>query len=266
MAWLKDITLGQFYPGDSLLHRLDPRSKLVASLIFMTCVLVALTPSLMFLYAILCLFAVVFSRVPTSHILRSLKPFSWLFLVTFAIHLFATAGTPFFGNTPLLSAITREGLANAIVFTYRLGLLLMLAAVFTLTTAPVEIADSLERLLAPLQQVKFPVHEFVLMVSIALRFLPILVNEALRVKNAQLSRGLALQGSLAQRVKGALPMILPLFVSAIRRAEDLAVAMEARGYVTCADRTSYRRLEFAAADYGLLALALTFAGLTALLA
>lgn len=264
MALNNDITLGQFYPGDSVLHRLDPRSKLVASLIFMTCVLLAVTPLLILCYAVLCLSAVVVSKIPPANILGSLKPFSWLFLVTFGIHLFTTGGVPLFGDSALGITLTREGLVKAFVFTSRLGLLLVLAGVFTMTTTPVEIADSLDRLLAPLKRLKLPVNEFVLMVSIALRFLPILVNEANRVKSAQLSRGLSLQGNLVRRVKSMLPMILPLFVSAIRRAEDLAVAMEARSYVSGAERTSFRRLKFGAGDYGLLVLVAGFAVAAAL--
>lgn len=260
MAFLRDITLGQYYPADSFLHRLDPRSKLLASLIFMTCLLLPVRLNSILLQAGICVLGFYFSRIPAKMIIRNLKPFLWLFLITFGIHLFTTKGNavvsiPFFGIKA-----TEQGLLNGISYSIRLSLLIIFAALLTMTTAPIELTDSLDKLLSPLKRFRLPVHEFVLMITLALRFLPILIREAERIKNAQLSRGASLEGSLLQRVKNIVPMILPLFISAIRRAEDLAVAMEARHYVGGEGRTSYRKLAFSGGDYSLLAFSLAFLG------
>lgn len=149
-------------------------------------------------------------------------------------------------------AITKEGLFNAGLYTVRLLLLIILAAWLTLTTTPIELTDGLERLLLPLKRFKLPVHEFVLMVTLSLRFLPILIQEAERIKNAQLSRGASLEGTLMHKVRNIVPMVVPLFLSAIRRADELALAMEARHYVGGDGRTSFGHLRLTKVDCGVL--------------
>ncbi len=262
---LKDITLGQYFPGNSFLHRLDPRSKLFASLIFMTCLLLSQELFLFLLLTGVCLLGFYLSEIPLSRILKNLKPFFWLFLITFCIHLFTTKGHEINRISFLGFGLSEEGLLNGLSYSLRLGLLIVFAAFLTMTTPPIEITDSLEKLFSPLKRFKVPVHEFVLMMTLSLRFLPLLILEAERIKNAQLSRGVSLEGNLLQRVKNIVPMILPLFISAIRRAEDLAVAMEARHYVGGEGRTSFRKLRFRKGDFGMLAFSsLTFFGVVLL--
>jgi len=257
---LKDITLGQYFPGNSFLHRLDPRSKLFASLIFMTCLLLSQKFFLFLLLAGICVLGLYLSEIPLSRMLKNLKPFFWLFLITFLIHLFTTPGKEFIHISIWGFSLSEEGFVNGLTYSLRLGLLIIFAAFLTMTTPPIEITDSLEKLFSPLKRFKVPVHEFVLMVTLSLRFLPLLILEADRIKNAQLSRGVSLEGNLLQRIKNIVPMILPLFISAIRRAEDLAVAMEARHYIGGEGRTSFRKLRFRRGDFGMLA----FAGLACL--
>lgn len=250
---LKDITLGQYYPGNSFLHRLDPRSKLLTSLIFMTCLLLSNKLFLLLVLLGVSVSGVYFSGIPFVRMLKNLRPFFWLFLITFLIHLFTTQGRELIRIPILGFSLSEEGFVNGVSYSLRLGLLIVFAGFLTMTTAPIELTDSLEKLLSPLKRFKVRVHEFALMMTLSLRFLPILILEAERIKNAQLSRGASLEGNLLRRVKNIVPMILPLFVSAIRRAEDLAVAMEARHYVGGEGRTSFRKLQFRRGDFGLLA-------------
>lgn len=252
MGFLNDITLGQYCPGNSFLHTLDPRSKLIASLLFMTGLLLSNSISLILLLGGICVVGIYFSEMPIKIISKNLKPFFWLFLITFAIHLLTTKGETILTVPFLGLSVTEEGFFNGITYSLRIVFLITFAALLSLTTAPIELTDSLERLFSPLKKLKVPVHEFALMMTLSLRFIPILIQEAERIKNAQLSRGVSLQGSLPRRVKNIIPMILPLFISAFRRAEDLAVAMEARHYVGGEGRTNYRRLVFKRADFGLL--------------
>ncbi|MFQ5676509.1 MAG: energy-coupling factor transporter transmembrane component T family protein [bacterium] len=256
MAFLNDITLGQYYPGNSLLHRLDPRSKLCVGLILMTGLLLTHKLSLTLFFLGICLFGLTISGIPAQRILRNLKPFFWLFLITLAIHLLTTKGHEVI-RIPLIGVgVTKEGFLNGLSYSLRLGLLVIFATFLTMTTAPIELTDGLEKIFSPLRRFKVPVHEFVLMMTLSLRFLPILILEAQKIKNAQLSRGVSLDGNLLQRVKNIAPMILPLFVSAIRRAEELAVAMEARHYVGGDGRTSFRKLQFEQRDFGMIAFAI----------
>ncbi|MFQ5753192.1 MAG: energy-coupling factor transporter transmembrane component T family protein [bacterium] len=249
MAFLNDITLGQYYPGDSFLHRLDPRSKLLASLIFMTCLLLSNDLYLILIQAGLFLLAMYFSKIPYKVVLKNLKWFFWLFLITFCIHVL---DLDIISTLPFLSfKISEHGLIIGLSYTIRLALFIVFASLLTLTTTPIELTDSLEKLFSSLKQLKLPVHEFALMMTLTIRFIPILIREAERIKNAQLSRGASLEGRLLQRIKNIIPMLLPLFISAIRRADDLAVAMEARHYIGGEGRTNYHQLVFKSADFGL---------------
>jgi energy-coupling factor transport system permease protein len=252
MGFLNDITLGQYYPGNSFLHRLDPRSKLISSLFLMTSLLLCNNLSIILALGGICIVSVYLTKLPVKIISKNLKPFIWLFLITFGIHLLTTEGKTIASLSVLGLKISEQGLINGTTYSIRLAFLITFAALLTLTTPPIELTDSLERLFSPLKKFRVPVHEFSLMMTLSLRFIPILIREAERIKNAQLSRGVSLQGSLLQRVKNIIPMILPLFISAFRRAEDLSVAMQARNYVGGEGRTNYRRLEFKRGDFGLL--------------
>lgn len=216
----------------------------------MTCLLISTQLSLLLVHAALVSVAIWIAKIPFGIFAKNLKWFLWLFLITFAIHVLEVT---IVANFPFLSFnIRAAGWMNGAVYTLRLALLIIVASLLTLTTSPIELTDSLERLFAPLNRLKVPVHELALMMTLSLRFIPILIREAERIKNAQLSRGASLEGSLSQRIHNIIPMLLPLFVATIRRADDLAVAMEARNYLGGEGRTCFRRLVFRKADCWLL--------------
>ncbi len=252
MAFLNDITLGQYYPGEAIFHRLDPRSKLVGTTLITIGLLISSKLSLILIQSAVILAAIWVSRIPFMVIARNLKWFGWLFLITVAIHVLEIA---IVGSFPFLSfGIRSAGWLNGAIYSLRLGLLIVIASLLTLTTSPIELTDSLERIFSPLKRLRIPVHELALMMTLSLRFIPILIREAERIKNAQLSRGASLEGNILQRIHNIVPMILPLFISAIRRADDLAVAMTARNYIGGEGRTCYRRLAFGPGDFLLILL------------
>ncbi len=249
MAFLTDISLGQYYPGDSFIHRLDPRTKLIAIFCFMTALLVSLKPIVLAGFAVLLLGIIAGSQLPVSLVLKNIRPFIWLFLLTIFVHVFLTPGRVLYTLPMLNLDITSEGLSLGLVYSVRLILLIILAALLTLTTSPIELTDALEKMLGPLKRFKVPTHEIVMMLTLSLRFIPTLLEEALRLKNAQMSRGATFDGSLVQRIKSIVPLILPLFISAFRRADDLALAMDSRCYTGGEGRSSFRKLKFKVADY-----------------
>lgn len=249
MAFLTDISLGQYYPGDSFIHRLDPRTKLIAIFCFMTALLVSFQPVVLGGFAILLIIIIASSRLPVALVLKNIRPFIWLFFLTVLVHLFWTQGQVLYTVPVVNLDVTQEGLTLGLVYSVRLVLLIILAALLTLTTSPIELTDALEKMLGPLKRFKVPTHEIVMMLTLSLRFIPTLLEEALRLKNAQMSRGATFDGSLVQRIKSVVPLILPLFISAFRRADDLALAMDSRCYTGGEGRSSFRKLKFKAADY-----------------
>ncbi|HNR66795.1 MAG TPA: energy-coupling factor transporter transmembrane component T [bacterium] len=256
MAFLNDITLGHYWPGDSIVHNLDPRSKLLGLLGVMTTLLMVLNPIMLMAYALFSLFVVRLAKLPAALVFRNVRPFLWLFLITIAIHLFWTPGRSLFQVPVVNLNATHEGLAFGILYSIRLALLVIYAALLTLTTSPMELMDGLERLLNPLKRLRVPTHEIVLMLSLSLRFIPTLLEEAQRLKNAQLSRGASFDGSLFKRIQSVIPLVLPLFVSAFRRADDLALAMDARCYSGGEGRTTYKILRLGIVDWIVLLMAL----------
>ena len=265
MAFLNDISLGHYYPADSFVHRLDPRTKLIAVLCVMTCLLISFEPSVLLFFSILTLAVVGVSRLPMSLVFKNIRPFLLLFLLTIAVHVFWTQGRVI-AQVPLLQLnITAEGLFFGFVYSVRLALLIIIAAVLTLSTSPIELTDALEKLFKPLKRLKVPTHEIVMMLTLSLRFIPTLLEEAQRIKNAQLSRGATFEGNLVQRFKSIVPLVLPLFISAFRRADDLALAMDSRCYTGGEGRTSFRRLKFQNADYLVLAVSVALVPLVILL-
>ncbi len=249
MALFNDITLGHYYPGDSFIHRLDPRTKLIAIMVLMTSLLVSYRPILLFGFILLTIFIVILSRFPVSLVFRNLRPFIWLFAITLTVHIFWTPGRILW-HIPLIGIdVTSEGLRMGLVYSIRLALLIVYAAILTLSTSPIELTDSLERLLSPLKRLRVPTHEIIMMLTLSLRFIPTLLEEAQRIKNAQLSRGATFEGNVIRRIRSIIPLILPLFVSAFRRADELALAMDSRCYMGGEGRTSYKVLQFKAADY-----------------
>lgn len=227
---LRDITLGQYYPVDSPVHRLDPRAKILLAFLYIIGIffvkdLVMYLPVAAYLALVTWL-----SRLPFSMMVKSLKPMRILVVFTFVLNLFF--GT---GSRELLRlggiVIWQEGLLNALHFSFRLVFLVTGSSILTLTTAPVTLTDGLERLASPLKVIRFPAHEMAMMMTIALRFIPTLIEEADKIMKAQTARGADFEtGNLMARARAMIPLLVPLFISAFRRAGDLAMAMEARCY------------------------------------
>jgi len=253
VSFLDDMTLGRYCPTGSPIHRLDPRVKLLGLLVVVAATLVTRNPwAYAFLSVVLA--AVVWrSRLPGAMVPRTVWSLKWLLIVVFVMHGLLEEGTPV---APWLSAVTVEGLASGAVFAWRVGIMVAAATVLTATTTPVDLGDGLEISLQPLQRVGVPVHELVMISVIALRFVPTLLDEARRIMKAQMGRGVEFTGGLIARARSAVPILIPLFAGAFRRADDLALAMEARCYRGAEGRTKYLELRLTRAD----ALALVLTG------
>lgn len=248
MPFFTDITLGQYYPAESIIHRLDPRTKLLGCSLLMSGLFISLHGVVLIAFAGLLAVIVALSRLPVNLVMRNIRPFIWLFAITIFIHMLWTSGRILY-HIPILNLdITYEGLTLGLRYTARLVLFILLATILTLTTSPIEMMDALERLGRPLQRWRVPVHELTLMLALSLRFVPTLMEEALRIRNAQLSRGAHFEGPLLKRIRNLVPMLLPLFISAFRRADELAFAMDARGYTGGDGRSCYTILRFRVAD------------------
>lgn len=246
---LRDITLGQYYPIDSPVHRLDPRIKILLTMAFIVCVFLVGSPLGYLPIAAYLAWATWMARLPAKMMLRSMRPLRILLIFTFVLNLFF--GT---GDTELLRLgfirVTQEGLYNAIHFSLRLIFLVIGSSLLTLTTPPVTLTDGLESLVSPLKVIKFPAHEMAMMMTIALRFIPTLAEEADKIMKAQSARGADFtSGSLKQRAQALIPLLVPLFVSAFRRAGDLAMAMESRCYRGGEGRTRLHVLKTGRKDW-----------------
>ncbi len=244
---LKDITIGQYFPGSTVVHRLDPRTKLVLVLAY----IVALFLAKWFVsYAVLLIFlaaVIAISRIRLSVILKSLKPLLFIIVLTAVLNLFYGAGEPIFEFW--IFKITRDGLENAIFMVIRIALLIAGTFMLTYTTSPIALTDGLESLLSPLKKIKLPVHELAMMMCIALRFIPTLLEETDKIMSAQKARGADFEsGNLLSRAKAMVPILVPLFISAFRRADELATAMECRCYHGGEGRTRMHQLHYARAD------------------
>ena len=258
---MRDVTLGQYYPADSPLHRLDPRVKLIGTLLFIILAFVAQTFIGLALIAAFMLSMALISKVPLKALFKGLKTIYILLAFTFLMNLFFSNSK---SDHVLLKwgfiVISREGLIRAAFMAVRLILLVTGASLMTLTTSPIALTDGMERLMSPLAKIGFPAHETAMMMSIALRFIPTLMEEADRIMKAQAARGAGFSGGgLIKKAKAVIPIIIPLFVSAIRRAEELAMAMTARCYHGGEGRTRLNVLAFKRRDLyaGLILLAFT---------
>lgn len=244
----KNITIGQFCPTSSSLHRLDPRTKIVLLLVFMVLIFAADAP---FEYLVLCLSAAgcaLLSKVPPKMFLRSLKPVALLVAFTAVLNLFMTRGGEEIFSLGFLH-ITERGVYLAVSMLLRVLLLITMSSLLTLTTTPLDLTNALEKLMSPLSRLHFPAHEIAMMMSIALRFIPTLAEETEKIMKAQISRGSDFEGGgIIAKAKAFLPLLVPLFVSAFRRADELACAMETRCYRGGAGRTSYKILKFSLSD------------------
>lgn len=245
---LSNITLGQYYPGDSVIHRLDPRIKILLSVAFI--VAVFLVQNLLgYAFALLyILLSVRLSTVPFKMLWRGIKPLKFILILTFVLNLFFSAGETAIINIWIIR-VTWEGLSMAVHFSLRLIFLVLGTSLLTLTTSPVALSDGLELLMTPLKVIRFPAHELAMMMTIALRFIPTLMEEADKIMKAQMARGADFEsGNLLSRAKAMVPLLVPLFVSAFRRASDLAMAMEARCYHGGEGRTRLRVLKMTKMD------------------
>lgn len=243
---LKDITLGQFFPGNTIVHRLDARTKLILVVVYIAAlfqatgwisylVVTAATGTCMYL-----------SRIHPRNMFRGLKPMIFIIVLTAVLNIFYTTGTPILPGWP----ITWEGIERAIQMILRIILLITGTFLLTYTTSPIALTDGLEKLFNPLKKIKLPVHEMTIMMSMALRFIPTLIEETDKIMSAQKARGADFEtGSLVQRAKAMLPILVPLFVSAFRRADELAVAMESRCYHGGEGRTRMKMLKMQFRDW-----------------
>ena len=245
---LRDITLGQYYPVDSVLHRLDPRTKLFGTMVFIISLFVADSIWAYLAATVFLAAAIKISHVPFRFMVRGLKAIIFLLLISVSFNLFLTQGEVLFQLWFL--KVTKEGLKTAGFMGVRLIYLVVGSSVMTLTTTPNELTDGLEKSLGFLKKIGLPVHEVSMMMSIALRFIPILVEETDKIMKAQMARGADFEsGNLIQKAKSMVPLLVPLFVSAFRRATDLAMAMEARCYRGGEGRTKMKPLKYAKRDH-----------------
>ena len=255
---LKDITLGQYFPGDTLAHRLDPRTKLLATILYIVALFSAHSVWGYAALAVVLTAAVLISKVGFRALVRGLKPVLFVIAFTALLNLFYTPGEELVHFW--IFRITREGIRAALFMLARIMLLIMGTFLLTYTTSPIRLTDGLESLLSPLKKLKVPVHELSMLMSIALRFIPTLIEETDKILSAQKARGADFEsGGVIARAKALIPLLVPLFVSAFRRADELATAMECRCYHGGEGRTKLHVLRFAARDYLVLAAYLALA-------
>ena len=251
---LKDITLGQYFPGNSVIHRLDPRTKLLMLVLYIVTLFIANGPIGYLVMLAVLLSWILLSRIPVKAFLRGMKPLLFILIFTGILNLFFTQG-----ETVLLSfwriTITLEGLLRAIYMLLRIMMLIACTFLLTYTTSPIALTDGLEALLNPLKKIKVPVHELAMMMCIALRFIPTLIEETDKIMSAQKARGADFEtGKLMDRVRALVPILVPLFISAFRRADELATAMECRCYHGGEGRTKMKLLRYKLRDFQALGL------------
>ncbi len=241
---LNQVLLGRYIQGNSFIHRLDSRTKLLSTFFFIVIIFLAnnvVTYTILFLFMLLAIFL---SEIPIDFFVKGIKPLLWIIIFTVVLQMLFTPGGTIYFQWHFIS-ITSFGMLNAGFIFMRFLLIIVMSTLLTLTTPPLSLADSIESILSPLEKVKFPVHELALMLSIAFRFVPTLLDEAQKIMNAQRARGVEFgEGSIVQQIKAIIPILVPLFVSAFNRALDLSLAMEARGYQGGEGRTKFRVLKY----------------------
>ena len=249
---LKDITLGQYFPGNSFIHRLDPRTKLLAVILYIVALFLAKSFVTYGMMLAVLVISIAVSKVPPKSILRGMKPILFIVVFTAVLNLFYTPGEHVLAQFWIFT-ITLEGVLQAFFMVFRIMMLIAGTFLLTYTTSPILLTDGLESLLNPLKALKVPVHELAMIMSIALRFIPTLIEETDKIMSAQRARGADFEsGNLMQRAKALIPLLVPLFISAFRRADELATAMECRCYHGGQGRTRLRQLKYQGADYAFL--------------
>ena len=255
-----NISLGRYYRVSSPIHDLDPRVKLVACVIVMITMMLIDSWIAIAVWSILLIAAVVMARIPLQLFVRNLRAFLWLFSITIVLHGFTNSTTPHFKMWGF--SVSLPGLIVGGQYAAKLMLLIVIASLLSFTALPIDLTDGLARLLKLFKRLKFPVHEFAFMVALALRFVPTIIDEAQRIQKAQISRGARFDGGLLRRVQALIPMLIPLFVATFNRADDLAIAMEARCYHGGEGRVAYRELVLSSNDYVVMALTIGISVLT----
>ena len=245
---IRDITIGQYYPADSILHRLDPRVKLFGTFIFLIAVFSFRGWAGFALLTVFLAGVIRLSKVPFRYMVKGLRAIAALMVVTAFFNIFLTNGENIIWQWKWIH-ITQEGIETAVKMLFRMIYLILGTSIMTLTTTPNELTDGLEKSLQPLRAVRVPVHEVAMIMAIALRFIPILIEETDKIMKAQMARGADFEnGNIIKRAKAMIPLLVPLFISAFRRANDLAMAMEARCYRGGAGRTKMKPLKYAGRD------------------
>ena len=256
---MKEITLGQYYPADSILHRLDPRVKFIGTLVYIVSLFLVTGIIGYAVCAAVLITLVLLSKVPPLYVLRSMKPILVILVFTMLFNIFLTQGQVLWSWW--IFRITKEGILMAVRMAFRLSFLVTGSSIMTLTTTPNALTDGMESMFGFLKAVRVPVHEISMMMSIALRFIPILTEETDKIKKAQIARGADFDsGNFITRMKALIPILVPLFVSAFRRANDLAMAMEARCYHGGTGRTRMKPLHYERRDYAAFGLIAAFLG------
>ncbi|MBE7042624.1 MAG: energy-coupling factor transporter transmembrane protein EcfT [Ruminococcaceae bacterium] len=244
---IKDITIGQFFPGDSVIHKLDPRFKIIFTLVYIIAVFLANSLLAYTMVAVFVFGSIFLSRIPVKHTLRGLKSVLFIIAFTALFNLFLTEGEPLFSIGPVTA--TKEGLRMTLLMIARVFFLIIGTTLLTFTTSPIMLTDGIESLLKPFAKIGLPAHELAMMMTIALRFIPTLIEETDKIMKAQTARGADFEsGNLFQRAKNFVPLLVPLFISAFRRADELATAMECRCYHGGQNRTRMRVLKAGSRD------------------
>ncbi len=246
----KDITIGQYFPGESIVHRFDPRLKIITMIFFIISLFFINTFIPYIFVAIYLLIIIKIANLPLKVVLKGLKPLRWILLITFVINIFFLPGEPLFKLGFL--TISKEGLKTACLMAIRLMFLVLGTSLLTYTTSPIELTDGIEALLKPMKKIGVPSHEIAMMMTIALRFIPTLIEETDKIMKAQMARGADFEsGNIIKRSKNLVPLLVPLFVNSFRRADELATAMEARCYRGGVGRTKMKVLVLEKYDYAI---------------
>jgi len=257
---LADIMLGQYFPGKSVIHNLDPRTKIISIILFISSIFLAENYQAYVIIAIFIGIIITLADIPLIMILRSLKPLWIIIILTLLVHIFTTPGTIIYVLGPV--TVTQEGLRQGLLMSLRLVFLIVISSLLTFTTSPVALTDGIERLLKPLKKIGFPAHELAMMMTIALRFIPTLLEETDRIMKAQVARGADFtSGNLFRRARNMIPLLVPLFISAFRRADELATAMEARCYRGGDQRTRMKQLKITGCDWAAFGIILLIIGI-----
>lgn len=244
----KDITIGQYFPGESIVHKFDPRLKIITMIFFIVALFFIKTFPPYALVVAYLLLIIQLAKLPLKIVLRGLRPLRWIILITFVINVFFLPGEKLFNFW--IFTITKEGLRQALLMAIRLIFLVLGTSLLTYTTSPIELTDGIESLLSPFKKFGMPSHEIAMMMTIALRFIPTLIEETDKIMKAQMARGADFEsGNLFSRAKNLVPLLVPLFINSFRRADELATAMEARCYRGGVGRTKLKVLVLESSDY-----------------